>query len=119
MNLFLYISLGMVAGIFGGFFGIGGGTILVPAFIYLLGLTQHQAQGTALAVMVPPIALLAAWRYWQAGNVKLSVAVFVCLGFFIGGLLGAHLAHYIPSLTLKRIFGIFLLVVAIKMIFGK
>lgn len=119
MNPILYVALGALAGIFGGLFGIGGGTILIPAFVYLLGFTQHQAQGTTLAIMVPPIGLLAAWRYWQAGNVKLSVALFVCIGFFIGGLLGAHFANYINDMALKRIFGAFLLIVAVRMIFGK
>ena len=119
MNQFLYIILGIVAGIFGGMFGIGGGTILIPALVFLFGLTQHQAQGTTLAIMVPPIGLLAALRYWQAGNVKLSLAAFICIGFFIGGLIGAHLVQSLSDPLLKKLFGIFLLVVAMNMILGK
>ncbi|MBI4706788.1 MAG: sulfite exporter TauE/SafE family protein [Candidatus Omnitrophica bacterium] len=119
MNQLLYIVLGVVAGIFGGMFGVGGATILVPALIYLFGLTQHQAQGTTLAIMIPPIGLLAAMRYYYSGNVKLGMAGFICIGFLIGGLFGAHLAHFIPDQALKKIFGIFLLVVAIRMIFWK
>ena len=114
-----YLALGLIAGIFGGFFGIGGGTVIIPALVFLFGLTQHQAQGTALAAMVPPIALLAAIKYYLEGNVKISMAVFICLGFFFGGLIGAHLVHKIPSLVLKRLFGIFLLFVAARMILGK
>src|SRR3989338_4457491 len=119
MNALLYIILGLIAGIFGGLFGIGGGTILIPALVFLFGLTQHQAQGTTLAIMVPPIGLLAALRYWQAGNVKLSMAGFICLGFFVGGLLGANLIHTVSDPMLKKLFGIYLLIVSIQMIFTK
>lgn len=119
MNQILYIVLGLVAGIFGGMFGIGGGTILIPALVYLFGLTQHQAQGTTLAILVPPIGLLAALRYWQAGNVKLSIAGFICIGFFIGGLLGANVVHGISDPMLKKLFGVYLLFIAIRMIIAK
>jgi len=119
MNAALYIILGLVAGIFGGLFGIGGGTILIPALVYLFGLTQHQAQGTTLAIMVPPIGLLAALRYYYSGNVKLGMAGFICLGFFVGGLIGASFVQNLSDPILKRLFGIFLLFVAIEMIFTK
>jgi len=119
MSQILYIILGLVAGIFGGMFGIGGGTILIPALVYLFGLTQHQAQGTTLAIMIPPIGLLAALRYYYSGNVKLGMAGFICLGFFIGGLIGANFVQNLPDPLLKRLFGAFLLVVSINMILGK
>lgn len=115
----LYMFLGMIAGIFGGMFGIGGATVLIPALVYIFGLSQHQAQGTVLAAMVPPIGLLAALRYYYNGNVKLGIAVFIALGFFFGGLVGAHIVQYISGPILKRIFGTFLAFVAIYMIFGK
>jgi len=119
MNPIFYIILGLAAGIFGGMFGIGGATILIPALVYLAGLTQHQAQGTTLAIMVPPIGLLAALRYYYNGNVKLGMAGFICLGFLFGGLIGAHFVQNIPDQLLKKIFGAFLLFVAAKMILGK
>ncbi|MFH0738462.1 MAG: TSUP family transporter [Candidatus Omnitrophota bacterium] len=119
MAQLLYIGLGLIAGIFGGMFGIGGGTILIPALVFLCGLTQHQAQGTTLAIMVPPIGLLAAMRYYQAGNVKLGMAGLICLGFFFGGFLGAQLIHGVPDLLLKRIFGVYLAFIAVRMIFTK
>ena len=118
MNL-MYISLGLIAGVFSGFLGIGGGTILVPVMVYVFGLSQHQAQGTTLALMVPPIGLLAAMRYYHSGNVKIGMAVFICMGFFIGGLIGAHFVQRVPDLALKKIFGIFLLLIAVRMIVGK
>ncbi len=119
MQYIIYIIIGIIAGIFAGMFGIGGGVVLIPALVFLLGLTQHQAQGTTLAIMVPPIGLLAAWRYWQSGNVKLSVAGFVCIGFFLGGYLGASLINNVPDALLKKLFGFFLLFVSIRMIMTK
>lgn len=119
MSQVLYIILGIVAGIFGGMFGIGGGTILIPALVYLFGLTQLQAQGTTLAIMVPPIGLLAALRYYYSGNVKLSMAAFICLGFFVGGLVGANFVQNMPEPLLKKIFGVFLLLISLRMIFIK
>lgn len=114
-----YFFLGLVAGIFAGLFGIGGGTIIIPALIFLFSFSQHQAQGTALAAMIPPISLAAALRYWQAGNVHLQAAAFICLGAFLGGFLGASLAQPVSEFALKKMFGIFLLVVSLRMIIGK
>jgi uncharacterized membrane protein YfcA len=119
MNYFLYVVLGLVAGVLGGMFGIGGGTILIPAMVFLFGLTQHQAQGTTLAIMVPPIGLLAAMQYYSKGHIKLAMAGFICLGFFFGGLIGAHLVQNIPDLGLKKLFGAYLLIVSLQMIFAK
>jgi uncharacterized membrane protein YfcA len=119
MTHVLYVVLGVVAGICGGMFGIGGGAILIPALVFIFGLTQHQAQGTTLAILVPPIGLLAALRYYQSGNVKLSIAAFVCIGFFIGGLIGANIVHNFSDPLLKKMFGIFFLLVSIQMIFSK
>jgi len=87
--------------------------------VFLFGLTQHQAQGTTLAILVPPIGLLAALRYYYSGNVKLGMAAFICLGFFVGGLLGANLVQGVPEAALKRAFGFLLLFVAVKMVFTK
>ncbi|MFA5275641.1 MAG: sulfite exporter TauE/SafE family protein [Candidatus Omnitrophota bacterium] len=119
MNGLICVLLGLLAGTLSGIFGIGGGIIIIPGLIFLLGLTQHQAQGTTLAIMIPPIGLLAAWRYWQSGNVKIALAGFVCLGFFIGGFIGASLIQGVNDILLKRLFGILLAFIAVKMIFGK
>ncbi|MGE5308033.1 MAG: TSUP family transporter [Deltaproteobacteria bacterium] len=119
MGQLAYLALGLLAGILGGAFGIGGGSIIIPALVYLFGLTQHQAQGTTLAIMVPPIGLLAAWRYYQSGNVKLEIAGLICLGFLFGGWLGAGLIQHVPEPVLKKMFGVFLLFVSLRMILFK
>lgn len=119
MNIVLYLLLGLAAGIFSGLLGIGGGIIIIPAMVFLFGMSQHQAQGTTLALMVPPIGLLAAWAYYKQGFVDLKVAGFICLGFFVGGLLGAEFAIEIPEPILKKMFGTMLLLVSLKMILGK
>lgn len=119
MNPLLYVILGVLAGILGGMFGIGGGTIMIPVLVYMFGLSQHQAQGTTLAVMVPPIGLLAAMRYYYSGNVKLGMAAYICVGFFIGGLIGANFVQGFSEPLLKKMFGVYLLVISINMIFSK
>jgi len=119
VNIILYLLLGLFAGIISGLIGIGGGIIIVPALVYLFGLTQHQAQGTTLALLVPPIGLLAAWTYYKHGYVNLTIAGFVCLGFFVGGLLGAKIAVGLSNVILRRIFGIALLLVSLYMIFER
>jgi hypothetical protein len=118
-QIFLYVLLGLVAGTFSGLIGIGGGTIIVPALVFLFGLSQHLAQGTTLALLVPPIGFLAAWTYYKQGYVDLRIAALICLGFFFGGLLGAKLATKLPNIVLERVFGVALLLIALKMILAK
>jgi hypothetical protein len=116
-NIILCIIIGLVAGTLSGLLGIGGGIIIVPALIYIFGMNQHLAQGTTLALMVPPIGLLAAWTYYKEGYVDLKIAALICLGFFIGGLIGASLSIEISEAMLKRSFGIVFLTIAVKMTF--
>ncbi len=115
----LYIILGVVAGTLSGMLGIGGGIILIPALVFIFGLTQHQAQGTTLALMIPPIGLLAALRYYQSGNVKLGMAGFICLGFFVGGFIGANLVQDFSEPLLRKGFALFLLFVSLRMLIAK
>jgi hypothetical protein len=119
MNIIPYVALGLVAGIFSGLIGIGGAIIIIPSLVLLFGLSQHTAQGTTLALMVPPIGLLAAWTYYKGGFVDLKIAGLICLGFFVGGLLGAKYAVAVPDVLLRRIFGIVLLIAAARMILTK
>lgn len=118
-NIFLYILLGAVAGAFSGLIGIGGGVIIVPALVFLFGMTQHQAQGTTLALLVPPIGLLAAWTYYKQGYVDLRIAALVCVGFILGGWAGAKFATGISNTALERIFGVVIILIGIKMLIGR
>jgi uncharacterized membrane protein YfcA len=118
-NIFFYLLLGLFAGVISGLIGIGGGTIIVPVLVFLFGLSQHEAQGTTLALLVPPIGFLAAWTYYKEGYVDLKIASLICLGFFFGGLLGAKLATRFSGILLERVFGIALLLISLKMIFTK
>jgi len=114
-----FVVLGLFAGTLSGLIGIGGGIVIIPILVFLFGFTQHQAQGTTLALMIPPIGLLAALEYYRAGQVDLKAAGLVCIGFFVGGLIGAKLAVGVPDEVLKKIFGVILLLVGLRMIFWK
>lgn len=111
--------LGASAGVISGLLGIGGAIIVVPALVFLFGFSQHEAQGTSLAMLLPPVGLLAAWRYWQAGHVNLTVAIIMAGMFFIGAAIGAHFSVNIPQLILKRIFGGLLMIIGTSMIIGR
>ena len=119
MNVFLCVVLGVFAGALSGLIGIGGGVILVPAFVYFLGMNQHQSQGTTLSVLLLPVGLLATYVYYRNGYVIIPVALFVSLGFLAGGFLGAKAATMMPVELLRKIFGTVLLAVSIQMIFFK
>lgn len=118
MQSILLLALGLVAGVASGLVGIGGGIIVVPALVFLFHLSQHQAQGTTLALLVPPIGLLAAWAYYQQGFVDIRIAALICVGFVLGGLIGAKLSLGLSDHTLQRVFGVALLIIGARMIFG-
>ena len=119
MNNISLLAIGFIAGIISGLLGIGGGIIIVPALVFIFGFSQQSAQGTTLAMLVPPIGLLAAWTYYSKGFVDIKVAALMCAGFFIGGLFGAKLATNLSEIMLTRIFGVALLLISVKMILGK
>ena len=113
------IAIGLMAGVFGGIFGVGGAVIMIPALVYFLGVDQHTAQGTSLAVMLPPIGLFAAYNYYKAGQVDIWYAVIIAVTFMIGGYFGSMIALKLPENLMKKIFGIFLLLTALRLIFSK
>lgn len=119
MQVFSLIILGVAAGVLSGLVGIGGGVLLVPALVFLFGLSQHQAQGTTLALMVAPVGIVAAWAYWRQGYVDLRVAALISLGFVIGSIAGARLSIGISDAVLQKVFGVFLLLLSVKLIFSK
>ena len=114
-----YLILGVLAGVLSGLIGIGGGILIVPVLVYMFGFSQHMAQGTTLALMIPPIGILAVLEYYRAGNVDVKVAALICLGFVIGGYVGAKIAIGVPDAVLKKIFGVILMLVSIRMVFWK
>ena len=113
------IIIGLMAGILSGFIGVGGGIVMIPLLILFLGLTQFQAQGTALVAMLPPIGVLAALNYFKSGYVKWEYAVIIALTFVIGGYFGSKLSLSLNPSTVKRVFGIVMLIAGVKMIFSK
>ncbi len=115
--LFL-ICVGLLAGFLSGILGIGGGIVMVPLLL-VIGFTQHQAQGISLAAMLPPVTLLAVLQYVKAGHVDWKIALVISATFIIGGLFGSKLAIIINEQLLKKIFGFLMLIISLKMIFGK
>jgi len=113
------LVLGIIAGYFSGLVGIGGGVIIVPALVLVFGFSQYGAQGTTLALLIPPIGILAVWKYYQKGYVDIKTAAIICVGFIIGGYLGSLNAVSIQQDTLRKIFAITLIVLGVKMFFGK
>ena len=118
-QLILLALIGILAGIIAGGMGVGGGIIIVPALVFFFGLSQHQAQGTSLAVLLPPISLLAVIKYQKDGYINYKFAIVLALAFFLGSYLGGLFAVNLPAKTLKKIFGVLMLIAGIKMIFGK
>jgi uncharacterized protein len=118
-NIIPYLLLGLAAGILSGLVGIGGGILIVPALVFLFGFSQQQAQGTTLALLVPPIGILAAWTYYKHGFVDIKVAAIIAAGFIVGSLFGARFVTGLPNATLEKVFGIFLVLIGLKMIFAK
>jgi uncharacterized membrane protein YfcA len=118
-SIVLLVVIGLITGFMAGMLGIGGGIVVIPALIMVLGFTQQSAQGTSLAMMLPPVGILAVLNYYKAGHVDWRVAAVLALFFIVGSIFGSKLAVKIPQDALKKIFGVFLLLVAIKMLFGK
>jgi uncharacterized protein len=118
-TILLLCAIGMAAGIFGGMVGLGGGVIMIPAMIYFLGFSQQMAQGTSLAVMLPPVGFLAVMNYYKAGQLNFKYAMIIAAAFLIGGYFGSKIALSIPQATMKRIFGIALILIALNMMFKK
>jgi hypothetical protein len=115
----LYVLAGFGVGILGGLFGVGGAEMVIPLLVYVFGFAQHKAQATSLAMLLPPLGLLAAWRYYQAGYVDVNVALLLAVGFFFGAPLGAIGATALHSDALRRVFGVQLLLISLHMIFAK
>jgi hypothetical protein len=118
MEIFLYLLIiGLAAGFMGGLVGIGGGVIIVPALVMLLGMSQHQAQGTSLMMILFPVGILGVLNYYKQGYVDFKYAGLLAIGFFIGSYLGSKYSLSLPQLTVKRIFAVVMMLLAIKILF--
>jgi len=111
----LLALVGLAAGVLSGLFGIGGGVIIVPLLILLLGFTAQQAAGTSLAALLLPVGLFGALQYWQAGQVNLVNAGMLALGLLLGAFIGARLGLSLPSDVVQRAFGVLLVVVGLRL----
>jgi uncharacterized membrane protein YfcA len=109
-----FISLGLLAGSLSGLIGIGGGVVVIPALVFLFGFSQRMAQGTTLLLI--PAALVTALIYWKHGQTNVHAAGLMIIGFVIGALIATHFAFRVPEATITKIFGVFLLLVAVKML---
>jgi len=116
-TIVLLAIIGLAAGILSGMIGIGGGIIIVPALVFVLGFTQQQAQGTSLGLLLLPVGILAVMNYYKAGYIDVKVVGIMCATFILGGWLGSKVAISLPQETIKKIFAIVLIVVALKMLF--
>ncbi|MEO6902314.1 MAG: sulfite exporter TauE/SafE family protein [Bacteroidia bacterium] len=117
--IIILLCIGLLAGILSGLIGIGGGIIIVPALVYFLGSSQHQAQGTSLAVLLLPVGILAVYAYYKAGYVNLQWAGIMAIGFVFGGFIGSKISIGIDEQVLKKIFAMILVLIAIKILLGK
>lgn len=115
-TIFYLILIGMAAGFLGGMVGIGGGIIIVPALVMLLGMSQHQSQGISLTMMLFPVGILAVLNYYKKGYVDFRLAGILAVGFIIGGYLGSKFSLSLPQETVKKIFAIIMIIVAVRML---
>src|SRR5262249_25041415 len=115
----LGVLVGLIGGTLSGLTGLGGGFIMVPLLVYLFGMSQHGAQGTSLAVLLPPLGLLAFLQYYRNGHVDVQIAILVALGFFFGGYIGGSIAQMIPGPLLRKGFAVVMALIACDMFFRK
>jgi uncharacterized membrane protein YfcA len=121
-QLLLVILIGFVAGILGGMVGIGGGIVIVPALVMLLGFTQHQAQGSSLVLLMLPVGILGVYNYYQQGHITMNtfkLVLILAVGFVVGSYFGSKIAVAIDVKLLRKLFAGFIMLVALKMLFDK
>lgn len=115
----MLIVVGLAAGVISGMLGIGGAIFMIPVLVMWFGMSQHAAQGTTLAMMLPPVTILAVMTYHKNGNLDWKIATLLCIGFVLGSYFGAKLASEISPGALKKVFGVVMLLISLKIIFGK
>lgn len=116
-TILLLLVAGLVAGVLSGLVGVGGGIIIVPALMLLLGFSQHEAQGTSLGLLLLPIGILAVINYYKEGYIDIKVVLIMAVAFTLGAWLGSKISLSLSEVVLKKIFAVFLVVIAVKMLF--
>ncbi len=116
-TILIVILIGIAAGVLSGMVGVGGGLIVVPSLIYFLGFSQHSAQGTSLGMILLPVGILGVLQYYKQGNVDFKIVGILAIGFFAGSYFGSKVALSISQEMLKKVFAIFMLLIALKMLF--
>lgn len=117
-TILILIIIGLVAGVMSGFVGVGGGVVIVPALVYFLGLTQHQAQGTSLFILVLPVGILAVLNYAKSENINWNFGIIIAIAFVLGGYLGSKLSLKLSPSIVKLAFGLLMAFVSIKLIYS-
>jgi uncharacterized membrane protein YfcA len=115
--MLLLVVVGLLAGVLSGLVGLGGGVIIVPALVFILGFSQHQAQGTSLGILLLPAGIFAVMGYYKRGYIDIKAVLLLFVGFLVGGLVGSKISLSVSEVTLKKIFAIALLLIAVKVLF--
>lgn len=116
-DIIILLLVGFAAGVLSSMVGIGGGIVIVPALVFIFGLSQKMAQGTSLAMLLPPIGLLGALAYHKSGNIRWDFALVLIIAFIVGSYFGGKWVQGLNTIVVKRIFAIFMIVIAIKYLF--
>lgn len=118
-TIIILLLIGIFAGFASGFVGVGGGVIIVPSLVFFLGFSQHMAQGTSLALMLPPIGLLGFYNYHKSGNTDIWAAALIAVAFVLGAYFGSKLSISLDQRLVKRVFGALMLIASAKLLFSK
>lgn len=116
-TIIILILVGIAAGMLSGLVGVGGGIIIVPALVVFLHFSQKSAQGTSLGILLLPVGILAVWQYYKQGFIDVKIVGLVSLGFLAGGFIGSKLALVLSENVVRKIFALFMIIMAVKMLF--
>ncbi|MBK8610416.1 MAG: sulfite exporter TauE/SafE family protein [Chitinophagaceae bacterium] len=116
-TILILAAIGICAGILSGLVGVGGGIVIVPALVFFLAFSQKMAQGTSLGILLLPVGILGVIQYYKQGYIDMRVVVIISLAFLIGSYFGSKIALSLPQDTVKKIFAVLMMIIAVKMLF--